>query len=207
MATTRAVLSVDLGQSDDFTAMCLVETTDDGVHVAAAKRLPKKTSYVLQTEEIVKSVERLTAAQPAADLIVVLDLGSAGRAVIDMLRKRIKTANIPATARVHITGCSITAGSTTSGHPRSPNFSVSKTLLPDAFRRLAAADQLTFARGLGDLLTECLSLEIKAENSITGALSWSAPGSSHDDLALSCLQGVHALDVVHGRKAAGRIVL
>jgi hypothetical protein len=179
---TAYYLGLDLGQTQDFTALAVLQCTlpDTGETEAAPpeyalrhlKRFPLGTPYT----EIVPAVARLAGAQPLAGAPLVVDQTGVGRAVVDMLRQAVGWV-VPVT---------ITGGhAVTQAEDRS--WHVPKKELVTCLQVVMQSRRLQIARSLPDaatLVRELQNFQIKitaAANETFGV--WR--DGQHDDLVLA----------------------
>jgi hypothetical protein len=172
-------VGVDLGQSQDFTAITVLERTDTVVDGASKERryavrhlqrVKLGTGYV----EIVEIVKRLMKAlprafqQPGPRLIV--DHGGPGRPVSDLM-----------------TTCVSITGAKEEGSGESSNFTVPKRNLVSALKILFESGKIKIARDLPfaeDFIRELLEFRVKISNA--GHDSYEAVrAATHDDLVIS----------------------
>lgn len=90
MVTHRYVLSVDVGPAGAFTALAVVERTDDDDReidptyaVKHLRRFPPGTAY----GAVADAVGELVAAEPLDDAPVVVDVTAVGTEVLDLFRE------------------------------------------------------------------------------------------------------------------------
>ena len=88
----RYWLGLDLGQANDYSALCVVEKAEDNLHVRYASRVPIRTSY----ERIARGVvRRLCELEPSGafekrfPIGLCVDGTGVGRPVVDMLSREI----------------------------------------------------------------------------------------------------------------------
>jgi hypothetical protein len=191
-AVDRFILGVDLGQSHDYTALCVLNhrivPTDDWIQNDVAQiwkqkaneffdvrwleRLPLGTSYV----DVVQHVSNLLARPPLnAGAKLVIDESGVGRPVGDLLD----------VAGLKPTRVTITSGLETTRHgPYS--FHVSKAQLISGLDARLHTGELKIAAAIseaGNLADELKNFERHVTAS--GRNSWSARGTGNDDLVLS----------------------
>jgi hypothetical protein len=179
-------LGVDLGQSADPTALCLVEREVEwrvDMHrcdehrpgpprylVRHLERLPLGLSYVAQAEH----VRRLMAAEPLGGRVeLVADKTGVGAPVVDLLRE----------AGLRPIAVQITAGSDEAG--RGDDWRVSKLLLVSKLQALLHGGALKVARSLP--LAAELAQELghfRVSYHATGYMGFGARAGAHDDLVL-----------------------
>ncbi len=179
---TRHIIGLDLGQSQDYTAVSVLAGTftDDEqkptYHVGHLERFPLGTTY----PDVVRAIVRLTERpELGSEWQLVVDATGVGRPVVDLLREALGAER----RRVHpvtITGSgAATAG--TFGHR------VPKRDLVLSLKVLLESKRLAFAGSLPEtatLIRETLAFQVKitaAANDTYGA--WRE--GAHDDLVLS----------------------
>jgi hypothetical protein len=84
----RFILGLDLGQAEDFSALCAVQQLYRGgawlYHIRHLHRWPLGTSYVRVADDVVA----LLRQPPLQGAVLLVDATGAGRPVVDMLRQR-----------------------------------------------------------------------------------------------------------------------
>ena len=202
MTFSRAyILGVDLAQSNDYTALCVLERLEKHVkHEGRFKletlyqahyleRLPTGTPYPAQVEQIKKLYNALLAETKETPQLVV-DKTGVGAPVTDMLRDaRLNPVAVTITG-----GDSVTKDGRSYRVPKRDLVSVAQVLLQS--RRLEIARALPEAQTLINELTAFkVSISLKGHDSYgNDAGSWrEAP---HDDLVLAT-----ALACWYGEKA------
>lgn len=179
---TAYYLGLDLGQTQDFTALAVLQCTvpDTGETEADPpeyalrhlQRFPLGTPYT----EIVPAVARLTAAEPLPGSPLVVDQTGVGRAVVDMLYQSAGWV-VPVT---------ITAGHAVT-RVEDGSWHVPKKELVTCLQVVMQARRLQIARRLPDaalLVRELQNFQVKitaAANETFGA--WRE--GQHDDLVLA----------------------
>jgi hypothetical protein len=177
--TAEYFIGLDLGQTQDFTAMAVLERR--AVDVAGGKpeyalrhlqRFPLGTAYTA----IVPAVAVLRSKEPLRQAPLVVDQTGVGRAVVDMLRQ---------------TASSVIAVTITGGHTvtraEDGSYHVPKKELITALQVVMQARRLQIARSLPDaslLVRELQQFQVKitaAANEIFGV--WR--NGQHDDLVLA----------------------
>ncbi len=196
------IVSVDLGQARDFTAISVLERTTktepgkrdpltwqpvqqaylDVVHI---ERMPLGTSYPQVVERVKDIVETLAlkSYSYAGRVRLVVDATGVGRPVMDLL----KDANLPA----NLTGVTITAGEreTFSGEYVGVPKRILASRLVVAFQR----NEVRIARSLslGDLLVkELLNFRVRVTTKGNDVYEGDWREGQHDDLVLSLALGV-----------------
>ena len=177
----RFVLSADLGQSTDPTAVCVIQHTrrtpeggkaTDTFDVRHLQRLPLGLSYVDQVEE----VARLLGRPPlAVDTPLVIDETGVGRAVGDLFdRVGLQPVKV-----------SITAGDLQTDHGQR-RWSVPKGLLISGLDARLHTGELRFAADLTEAgaMREELR-DFRRQVSAVGRFLYAARISKHDDLVLA----------------------
>lgn len=173
------ILGLDLGQSSDPTALCVLERTSrpgDGANAYACRHLrrwPLGTPY----PQIVDDVAALAARPELQAPTLVCDQTGVGRAVVDMFRPRVACAFRPVT---------ITAGATVTRH-EGGEFHVPKKDLVATLQVLLGHRRLTVAASMPEaetLVRELQNFRVKvtaAANEVFA--SWRE--GLHDDLVLA----------------------
>lgn len=184
------VVGVDLGQSQDYTAVCVVESGPSGVPAVATRpqrayqlrylsRLPLGTPYPEIVRQVLALLERapLTRAVP-----LVVDKTGVGAPVVDMFRVGVKPY-----AGVRPRAVTITGGESVQREDpfdlRVPKRHLASLLVAlYQSRRLQMAPSLPLVR---DLIEELKNFKVKV-NLATGHDSYEAWRESiHDDLVLT----------------------
>jgi hypothetical protein len=189
MENTHYFVGLDLGQSQDFTAVCVVERSEtvaehvDGAtyerkwevryHVRYLQRLNLGTSYV-QVVQHIKSLVANPVLEKCSTLVV--DATGVGAPVVDLLR-------------ASELGCPIVPVTITSGDSESHNngvFRVPKRDLILGLQVLFQTQQLAIAERLPEaqaLMKELMNMRVKISQS--GHDSYAAwREGTHDDLVL-----------------------
>lgn len=190
----RFIVSVDVGQRQDHTAVTLARSIDQQVQILAAERFPLMVTYGKQAARIARIIADLLDREPGADVILLVDRGAAGPALLERIDDLAKSKNVPANvAAVLRSRCAVViVTGDKAGNPRSAECSIPKDMLLTTVEILADRGALAVGPRVDpNLLTELLALEITGEDS-RGRIRFAAPGSSHDDLALSCLMAAWA---------------
>jgi hypothetical protein len=169
-------IGLDLGQADDFTALCVLEmTTDENVRNYAVRRLERirGASY----PDIVIKIAALLKAPPlAGNSNLVLDQTGCGRPIFDMFVK----------AGLKPTGISIHGGDAVSHEGNS--WRVPKRDLVGILQVLLQTNRLKVASKLklGPVLqAEMLNFRVKIDPATAHDSYSSWRESDHDDLVLS----------------------
>ena len=177
------VVGVDLGQSNDFTAITILERIVDTVEdverparyeIRHLQRLKLGTSY----PDVVAIVGRLLNSLPARrnPPTLIVDATGVGRPVVDLMRK----------SGLRPVAVSITGGAQENSNGNFAH-SIPKRNLISALQIVFQSRRLKVARGLADaetLVTELLNFKVKI--SLAGHDSYEAWRESiHDDLVLS----------------------
>lgn len=184
MSDPLFILGVDLGQAQDFTALCVLERSkvegEKANHYAVRhlERLSKGTPYPAQVERIRDLRDRLkeTTGKPPK---VVADATGVGAPVIDMLRA----------ARLEPVAVTITGGDKTTKD--GDDFRVPKRDLVSAVQVLLQSERLKIARALpeaatltSELLAFKVSVNLRGHASFGNDVgAWRE--NDHDDLVLS----------------------
>jgi hypothetical protein len=169
-------LGLDLGQAQDYTALCVVETAGDGgapvYHVRHLERFRLGTSY----PAIVERVKDVTQADTLRGrYILVADATGVGAPVVDLLRQ----------ANVNTVAVTITGGDTVIRD--AGDFRVPKRDLVSSLQVLLQAGRLKFAEGLPDvpsLVREMLAFQRKITDQAYDTYGAWRDGA-HDDMVLS----------------------
>jgi hypothetical protein len=179
---SKSIVSIDFGQSQDYTALAVAEVTNPGreasIVVRHLHRFPLGTSY----PNIISSVKKMLADSRLKGATAVIDASGVGRAVLDLMHL----------ARVFPVAVTITGG--TNETHEGDNWHVPKKNLVSAVsvmldtQRLKVADGLEFAPVLRSELGT-----FKAIISTSGNTQFEAHRPrDHDDLvlavALACWQ-------------------
>jgi len=170
------LIGLDLGQSQDYTALCVMETARidkaQEYHVRHLERFRLGTPY----PAIVERVKAMLEAEPLrGHYVLICDATGVGRPVIDLLRA----------AGVTLLAVTITGG--TAVGRDDIGLTVPKRDLVSSLQVLLQSGRLKFADGLPDVATlvqEMLAFQVKISDA--GHDSYSAwRESAHDDLVLS----------------------
>jgi hypothetical protein len=177
--TADYFIGLDLGQTQDFTALALLErraVATPGVKPEYAlrhlRRFPLGTAYT----EIVPAVATLRRKEPLRQALLVVDQTGVGRAVVDMLRQ---TAS-------GVIAVAITGGHAVN-HAEDGSYHVPKKELITALQVVMQGRRLQIARSLPDaaaLVRELQQFQVKitaAANETFGV--WR--DGQHDDLVLA----------------------
>jgi hypothetical protein len=170
----RYTIGLDLGQAQDFSAMVIVEESDDRARhdVREIKRWPLGTAY----PAIVADIKALMATPLLQDPALVADATGCGRPVIDLF----------AASDVRVTGVMITAGGQ-ANRDEHGYWLVPKRDLVSTVQIGLQSETLKIARSLPEapvLTQELLNFQAKittAANDTYGA--WR--DGSHDDIVLA----------------------
>lgn len=175
------LIGLDIGQIQDFTAICVIEKLGDinngnVYHVRHLKRFTLGTSY----PEIVDSVDRLITRKPLeGNAHLVVDSTGVGSPVVDMFRQ---------SGMYPIIAVTITGGNEVNRN--GVDYKVPKRDLVSNLQVLFQSGLLKIAKDLPDartLIEELLNFKVKISNK--GHDSYEAWRENiHDDLVLSvCL--------------------
>lgn len=193
------ILGVDLGQTQDYTALAVLECSKvfEGLEAKKYKyhyavrhleRLPIGTPYPIQVKRVKELCERLETQERKAPLLVV-DQTGVGRPVVDMLRAADLTP-----AAVTITGGdAVSRDGRDYRVPKRDLVSVAQVLLQA--ERLKIAKELKEAQTLtSELLAFKVSISLKGHDSYGNDVGpWRE--NPHDDMvlavALACWYGEH----------------
>jgi hypothetical protein len=177
------VVGLDLGQTTDPSALCVVEGTlaDPDAYppvyrydVRSMFRWPLQTDYT----RIAADVARFFAREPLSGCTLVVDQTGLGRPVVDLLRRQ----GVECGRLVPVT---ITSGQGVS-NAEGGGYHVAKAVLVSTLQVLLQGKRLRFAEGLREtrtLLKELADYRMR----ISAALNelYSAREGAHDDLVLS----------------------
>jgi len=179
---THYFIGLDLGQSQDYTAVCVIAATfrDDGqkptYQVGHLERFPLGTPY----PDIVRAIVTLTERpELGGDWQLVVDATGVGRPVVDLLREALGEQR----RRVHpltITG----SGAATAG---AFGLRVPKRDLVLTLKVLLESKRLEFAGRLPEtatLIRETLAFQVKITNAANDTYGAWREGA-HDDLVLA----------------------
>lgn len=101
-ASPRFILSVDLGQAHDYTAIGVLERAEDSLNLTHIERLKLGTPYPTQ---VARLVSLATSPPLLGACVLAVDATGVGRAVMDMLEVALRPLPIrPTTYPVTITG-------------------------------------------------------------------------------------------------------
>jgi phage FluMu gp28-like protein len=179
----RFVLGLDLGQTNDFTAMVVLERAENELHARHIERLPLGISYPRQVERVAALVG---SPQLAHDVLVAVDSTGVGRAVVDLLRAALVPLGTPLTA------ITITGGSTAShvgskwSIPKKDLIGAAQIALQSQVLKIASA--LPTAQLLADELA-AYQVKISEDGRDTYGNGREAP---HDDLVLALAIATYA---------------
>ena len=182
------VVGVDLGQSNDFTAITIIDRQIDVVNevqqpgryqVPHLQRLKLGTSY----PDVVAIVGRILKALPSRrePATLIVDATGVGRPVVDLMKK----------AGLNPVAVSITGGANENSSGDFA-YSIPKRNLVSSLQITLQSGRLKIARGLPEaetLINELLNFKVKI--SLSGHDSYEAWRESiHDDLVLSAALAV-----------------
>lgn len=185
-------LGLDLGQAQDYTALCVVERIENGnapaYHVRHLERFRLGTSY----PAIVERVKDVTqAAAVRGDYVLVADATGVGAPVVDLLRQ----------ADVNTVAVTITGGDSVSYDGGA--YRVPKRDLVSTLQVLLQSGRLRFADGLPDvsvLVKELLAFQVKITADAHDTYGAWRDGA-HDDMVL-CV----ALAVWYAQRNSGPLL-
>lgn len=189
------VISADLGQSIDPTAIAIIESTEyfpeqhEGTPLPSPKRIAQDVRHLERLPlrmDYVEQVARVGAIlrQPElrdAPKSLVIDMTGVGRAVFDMFRQ----------SRLNPIGVTITAGDQETRDPAMPEcWRVAKLLLVSRLQAALHAGDLRVAEELPEAQTLVRELQdFRASISDTGHARFGAREGAHDDLVLAVAIG------------------
>lgn len=171
----KYTLGLDLGQAQDYSALVIVEQSDDRTRYDARdiRRWPLGTAY----PQIVSDVSALLALPLLAEAALVVDATGVGRPVVELF----------AAAGCEPKGVMITAGNHATRDPESGYWHVPKKELVSTVQIGLQSGTLQIARALPEAATlteELLNFQVKitaAANETYG--EWRV--GKHDDLVLA----------------------
>ncbi len=171
----RYVVGVDLGQSQDPTAICVVRRLDDGprpiFQVGHLERLPLNTPYPIIVNRVLSQLSRLPLAGKCE---LVIDFTGVGRPVFDMF----------VGYGVSPIGVTITGGDAVTSD--GPVWRVAKLVLISRVQALLHNGQLKIHKALPDAPALVAELQdFRAEVTDTGHWKFGARSGKHDDLVLA----------------------
>ncbi|MFI5165536.1 MAG: hypothetical protein ACHQQS_02865 [Thermoanaerobaculales bacterium] len=180
------ILGLDLGQSNDFTAVAIAEVAGDLGAQHYAVRYLRRFDLGTPYPTVVSEVRALTLTPQLRGCHVVADATGVGRPVLDMLDQ----------ARMNPTAVTITGGDTVTSEDG--HFRVPKRDLVSTVQVLLQSGRLKIASALPEaetLVKELLNFQVKITanaHDVYGA--WRE--GTHDDLvlavALACWWGEHS---------------
>lgn len=171
----RHIVSLDLGQTQDFSALAVLETMDGKHAIRHLQRWKLGSKYT----QIVKDVCNLVQRPPLTCPPLIVDATGVGRAVVDVFRDADLWADLkPVT---------ITPGmheTFTDGYYRVP-----KKELVGALQVCLQTGRLQFAQGLTELKAlvkelQTFQVKVTAAANETFEAMW-RDGGAHDDLVLA----------------------
>lgn len=167
-------VGLDLGQASDYTALSVLETSEDRIHnVRHLRRFKLGTSY----PDIVANVAGLMKSPPLnREAMLIVDQTGVGRPVVDMFRAK----GIP------LVGVTITGGNAVTSDGVG-GFLVPKRDLISNLQVLLQTGRLKFAEQLADgpaLIKELLAYEVKVSDSGHDSYG-NGRAAAHDDMVLS----------------------
>jgi hypothetical protein len=169
------LMGVDLGQTTDYTAICVVKRQDPrpwGYHVVYLERLPLGTTY----PQVVDRVKTLLHTEPLrGDTALVVDGTGVGKAVVDLM---VAQGLAPLDVSIH-GGEAVSVDGRHYRVPKRDLVAVLQVLLQS--KRLLVAASLPEA---GTLVKEMLSFRVKiTEHANDTYAAWRE--NAHDDLVLA----------------------
>lgn len=170
--SNRFFVGLDLGQSQDYTALVVLERVGAEHHLRHIERFKLGTSY----PDIVKRVKDLMSEETLKEAPLVIDQTGVGRPVFDMLYD----------TEISCVGITITGGDTINRDGN--NFRIPKRDLVSTLQVLFQSGRLKVAEGLPEaslLVQELLNFKVKI-NVKTAHDSYEAWREGvHDDLVLA----------------------
>jgi len=169
------LVGVDLGKSQDYSAVSILERTRVQLLVRHLERLPLDMSYPYQVEYIYRIMNREPLDKSRQTLVV--DYTGVGRPVVDMIRRKVPDA----------VAISIHGGNASTWSRDGRNARVPKRDLINCLQVLAQDCKLKVAKKMqfGPVLTQELqSFKVKISER-TAHDSYSAREGEHDDLVLA----------------------
>jgi hypothetical protein len=207
MSTGRFFIGLDLGQSQDFTALAILERTQltgdwdaamyayqrmAGLHLRYLERVPLGTPY----PEVVERVKKITrSAELSRKCDLMVDATGAGRPVVDMLR----AADLD---------CRILPAIITSGHAETQSngyYYVPKQDLIVGIQVLLQRGALQIAAGipLGETLLEEMS-QMRVRQTANGHEQYGAwREGEHDDLVFAVALAHWGANKMYGMRVSG----
>ena len=184
------VVGLDLGQTSDYSALCIAERTEKDCLASYAvrhlHRYPLRTAYTA----IGSQLQEMLAKPPLPDSTLAVDQTGVGRAVVDILHG----LNLPAS----IVPVTITAGHKTTREddgwhvPKKELVGVVQVLLQSG--RLVFADKMKLA-AVAKRELEMFRTKVSVETGHESFEAWRE--RDHDDIvlavALACWAGEHAM--------------
>ena len=189
-------VGLDLGQAQDYTALCIMETMGSGdaraFHVRHLERFRLGTSYPAIVDRV-KNVLATDALRRRS--VLVVDASGVGSPVVDLLRQ----------AGLQPVAVTITGGNAPTREPGGWN--VPKRDLVSSLQVLLQSGRLKFAESLPDmavLLRELLAFQVKITDDAHDTYGAWREGA-HDDLvlcvALACWYATRNQSWVRGPSA------
>lgn len=185
------VLGVDLGQSQDPTALVVLEVITEALHVRHLERLALGTSYPDQ----VARIAALVGAEPLAGrCALAVDATGVGAPVVDLLRRAVP--------QVMLTAVTITGGDNLV--KAGMNWHVPKRDLIAAAQMALQQGRLKVARSLAEaevLVSELVAYRVSISTNGHASFENDWRQAPHDDLVLALAIAVY----VAGRYRQGSI--
>lgn len=166
---------IDLGQSQDYSAVSILERTSRQLLIRHLERLPLDMSYPDQVEYICMLMNREPLDKSRQKLVV--DYTGVGRPVLDMIRRKVPDA----------VAISIHGGNASTWSQEGRNARVPKRDLINCLQVLAQDGKLKAAKKMqfGPVLTQELQSFRAKISERTAHDSYNAREGEHDDLVLS----------------------
>jgi hypothetical protein len=173
------LIGLDLGQTNDYTAVSILQPVGSKLRLRHLDRLPLGMSYPNQVRAIQALYNKLEGRRT-----LIIDRTGIGRAIYDMFRE----------GGLNPVGVTFTSGEKTirlmqktpTGLKPRPEFRTPKLEIVSALNLVMQQGHLQIARGLkyGDVLTNELK-DFEMQVRPTGHVSFNAKEGSHDDVLIS----------------------
>jgi len=166
-------IGLDLGQTHDYTAVCIATADEKKIDIGHLERIPLGTEY----PEIVDYIHKLTMKDKFKGIRVIADQSGVGRPIIDMMQDR----------GIDVIPITITGGDSVTGNEWD-GYGVPKRDLVTAFKVGLQAGEVLIRKRLRyskKLVQEVQSFKYKLSQSGRDTYD-TVRQSDHDDLILSC---------------------